>query len=339
MELVDSIVVRHQGVDRHVELFVGDLTCIPDEEAVDLLIVSAFPDSYAPTRRSLIGALERAGVSVERLAADKEVDLRPFSSCWLSRRVRTPHMNFRRILCFEPGFRGRASEMVGDVFRSIVPFTTGEGAVSRIAMPILASGHQGEPQEAMLEALADAAAHWLSIGLAVDRIKIVMQPALDVPKLSAAFARVKRRRFEASLAVAPLGFRFDLFVSYCQKDKEAVDHLLAEVRRLRSDLRIFVDRLELKPGAAWQQHIFDALDASRKVVCAFSPNYLESKVCKEEFNIALFRHRESNDGVLLPVYLYSASLPTYMKLVHYEDVREGDPLKMAAAARNLLRQF
>jgi hypothetical protein len=43
-------------------------------------------------------------------------------------------------------------------------------------------------------------------------------------------------------------------------------------------------------------------------------------VCKEEFNIALFRHRESEGGVLLPIYLYTAELPTYMKLIQYEGV-------------------
>ena len=113
----------------------------------------------------------------------------------------------------------------------------------------------------------------------------------------------------------------------------------AVLRSRRPGLRIFVDRLELRTGAAWQQHIFDSLEESRKVICVFSPEYLASKVCKEEFNIALFRHREAADGVILPVYLLSAALPTYMKLVQYEDVREGDRLKMAEAAVRLLRQL
>ena len=92
-------------------------------------------------------------------------------------------------------------------------------------------------------------------------------------------------------------------------------------------------------GAAWQQHIFDSLDQSRKVICALSPDYLASRVCKEEFNIALFRHREASDGVLLPLYLYTAELPTYMKLVQYEDVREGDRAKIAGSAERLLGQL
>jgi len=39
------------------------------------------------------------------------------------------------------------------------------------------------------------------------------------------------------------------------------------------------------------------------------------------------------------MYLYSAELPTYMKLLHYEDAREGDPVKIAQSAERLLGQL
>lgn len=337
MELIDTIPVWHQGTERHVMLLVGDLAALTEVEAVDVLIVSAFPNSYAPTRTSLIGALDRAGVSVAALARDKEIDLRRFSSCWLSRLIERPDVHFRRILCFEPWHRGSAPEVVGDVFRSIVPLTTGKPPITQIAMPLLASGHQGESPEVMLEALTDASAHWLSAGLPLERIKIVIQPAADRQALRDVFTRVKRRH--AAPRPHEPKFRFDVFVSYCHKNKEDVDHLVAALRAHRPRLQIFLDRLELRPGSAWQQHIFDSLEQSRKVIAVFSPDYLASKVCQEEFNIARFRHRESADGVLLPLYLYTAELPTYVKLVHYEDVREGDHAKIANSAARLCEQL
>jgi hypothetical protein len=52
MELIDTITVRHQGDERLVMLFVGNLTRMPEREAVDLLVVSAFPDGYVVTRTS-----------------------------------------------------------------------------------------------------------------------------------------------------------------------------------------------------------------------------------------------------------------------------------------------
>ena len=45
------------------------------------------------------------------------------------------------------------------MFRSIIPFTDGSPPIRQVAMPILASGHQGESEQVMLEALVDGAAH------------------------------------------------------------------------------------------------------------------------------------------------------------------------------------
>lgn len=76
--MVDQIVMRHQGTERFVKLFFGDLSAIPTAEAVDLLVVSAFPNDYLPTPSSLCGALARKGISVAELSSDKAVDLRRF---------------------------------------------------------------------------------------------------------------------------------------------------------------------------------------------------------------------------------------------------------------------
>ena len=151
MKLVDEIIVNHQGATRSVKLFISDLADLPANDAVDLLVVSAFPDDYIPTMTSLIGTLHQRGISVAQLAANKAVDLRHFSSCWLSQEIRQAGVHFRRILCFEPMTRGRAPAVVGDIFRSLVPFTTDSPPISQIAMPIVASGDQGESPSVMLE--------------------------------------------------------------------------------------------------------------------------------------------------------------------------------------------
>ena len=71
-----------------------------------------------------------------------------------------------------------------------------------------------------------------------------------------------------------------------------------------------------------------------------SPDYLNSKVCKEEFNIAWIRGRETDEDVVFPVYIYTApGLPTYMKYKNYFDCREGDKSKISQASQTLLNSL
>jgi len=334
MQRIDEIVIDYQGARRTIELFIGDLSAIPAQEAVDLLLVSAFPNDYTPTRTSLIGALDRRGVSVAKLARDKAVDLRNLTGCWLSKEIAQAGQGFRWIACFEPLRRGNPPEVVGDIFRSIIAFTTDGPPIRQVAMPLVAAGDQHNPKEVMLEAILDAAVNWVSIGLPVDRIKIVFADPADAPSLKDIFARAKSKLPGPAVPVAN-PWRFDLFISYSHEDKGEVDLLVKTIRERRPTSRIFLDRMELKLGAAWQQHLFEAIEASRKVVTVFSPPYLGSKVCLEEYNIGHFRHRDSQEGVLRPVYLRSASLPTYMKLIQFVDAREGDPAKLSKAAEEI----
>lgn len=322
-----------EGARREVQLAIGDILHLDDDDAVDLLIVSAYPNDYLPTPSSLIGALDAAGVSVTALSRDKAVDLREFSACWLSRPLCQRDLRISRILCFEPAVKGRAPEVVGDLFRSIIPFTAGEPPVREVAMPLLAAGDQMESPMEMLDALAEASAYWLAHGLALDRIRIVLaekwagrKEPLEV------FARVKTRHSEP--VQPPTDYAYDAFISYSHHDMEAVDALIGDLRACRPGIRLFVDRLELKPGAAWQQHIFESLDDSRKVFSVLSPDYVASKVCQEEYNMALLRHREGTERILTPVYLRTTPMPSYMRLIQWQDAREADRdlLKKAAVA-------
>ena len=340
MELLERITVPHATGARFIELHHGDLTRIPPDEAVDLLVVSAFPDDYYPTPSSLIGGLHEAGLSVQALAENKAVDLRQAFSCWLSHDIGPAfeRFGFRRILCFEPRVRGAPQEVVGEIFQSLMPFAHGEPPIRTVAMPLVASGDQRTPVEAMVDPLLEAASHWMALGLLIERLKIVARSSEQASALIERFIAF-RREHAPPPAPEPRRFTYDVFVSYSHQNRDAADYLVAELRRQRPDIRIFLDRQELDVGHSWQQTIFESLDDCQTVVTLYSPAYLESKVCKEEFNIALFRHRFSETGVLLPIYLSSADLPTYMQLVQYRDCRESDRVKLTEACIDILQHL
>jgi len=340
LRVVDSLEVQGPSSQGQIQLCIGDLTRTGPNDSVDVLVVWTVRDSYFPIPRSLIGALLQRGISVEALAEDKEVDLRQAFTCWLSREIIDPPegIRFKRILCYEPAESATAAEHVGDIFRSLAPFLGGAFPVRRVATPLLASGTQRVAAEEMLRELVGSAVHWLSSGLPIDCLKIVCLPDNHEDELTRLFSELKSQYSDMS-AHKYSQFSYDFFISYSHQDVREVQIFEQTLLSHQKNLRIFIDRKNLTAGAAWQREIFESIDVSRKVAVFYSPTYLDSKVCIEEFNIALCRHRESDEPVLIPIYLYSAKLPTYMRLVQFLDCREFDQNKLNEAALEFVRNI
>jgi len=174
MELIRSVDIDDGERTRLISVYAGDLSRIPSDSAVDLLVVSAFPNSYAPVPGTLIGALHQAGLSVRDLAADKDQDLRAISGFWISKPLAQayPSMHIGRIACFEPLVLGQPPQIVGELFRGLFPFLDEERDCV-VAMPLLSAGNQRWPAEAIFGPLVEAAAHWLARGLPIAELRIV----------------------------------------------------------------------------------------------------------------------------------------------------------------------
>jgi hypothetical protein len=341
LSVIDSLEVYGTSSQGLIQFCVGDLTRTSPIDAFDVLVVSAFRDDYFPMPGSLIGALDQKGISIESLAEDKEVDLRQAFSCWISREIPNPPpgIQFKRILCYEPAESAKVGELVGDIFRSLAPFLGGHFPVRSVATPLVASGSSLRvASNEILQQLVETAVHWMSSGLPLNCLKIVCLPSKNIEELSRLFSELKSRYSNLSLQ-KQINFSYDFFISYSHRDTREVELFLQTLSVHQKDLRIFIDRKNLNTGAAWQREIFESIDDSQKVAVFYSPSYLDSKVCIEEFNIALCRHRESDEPVLMPIYLYSAKLPTYMRLVQYFDCREFDQNKFNEAALELIKNI
>jgi hypothetical protein len=236
--------------------------------------------------------------------------------------------------------------VVGDIFRSLIAVVN---RPTTVAMPLVSSGYMGAPIDEMLPVLLDAAVHWMALGLKVTTLKIVEKQPGKAEKMRVRFAALKAKYEQGKLqaAVTPSSdavgaahaFKYDVFISYCQKNSTAVDAFITALREARPGIRIFMDRLELNPSVAWQQAIYDALDDCARIVAFYSPDYLASDICKEELNIAILRQRLTKQDVLYPIYLYSTNLPTYVLARQYVDCVEGDAEKLRRAAQDLARRF
>ena len=336
MKYLDTIFIRGKKGKR-IELHQGDLTALRPDEAVDLLVVSAFPNDYLPTNTSLIGALYRKGLSVAELAQSKEMDLRRDFSCWLSHEISptSPELRFKQILCFEPLIRGEPPELVGDIFRALFPILGEKPDISSIAIPIVAAGDQGYTIGTMLLPLLQAAIHWMEKDLPLDCIKIVAYSDKHGRDAVEVFTQQKTL-YQLMKPLSQAQIEYDVFISYARENSKEIEFFESELIRAYPSIRIFLDRKDIDIGSPWQPQIFESLDKCRKVVAFFSPDYLMSKMCKEEFNIAWIRCRNTDQEILFPLYLYTTDLPTYMQHWNYFDCREGDETKLRTASIKLI---
>ena len=153
-------------------------------------------------------------------------------------------------------------------------------------MPIVAAGDQGYSTAQMLEPLLDAAIHWLEHGLPLDILKIVAHSDYQAEEAKKTFDQKLSSYLVTASRLVEKDSEFDVFISYAHKDDAAMQIFERALLRAAPNIKIFLDRKNLNIGAAWQPEIFESIDACRKFAALLSPCYLESKVCKEEFNIA-----------------------------------------------------
>ena len=219
MILLAEWVLQQDGEEHRIELYWGDLSYLPPEQAVDLLVVSAFRNDFIPTPSSLIGALHRNGISVHKLSFEKESDMRDEFSCWLSRPVGV--RSFRRILCIESGWRGTPPEIADDLFRAIAPISMTNVPTRSVALPLIGAGDQGYAVEQMLESVLTAAVSWLRRGMPIEVLKIVAYSDEAASRAKKRFIELK----EADLAKRKDARHWDVFLSYSHSDSSTVEHI------------------------------------------------------------------------------------------------------------------
>lgn len=373
MQRIKSLVVYDGERERSIGLYEGDLSRIPPQQPVDLLVASAFPDNYDPVAGTLIGALHRRGLSLARLAEDRAQDLRRESGFWLSHPLDDSHpdLHIGRIACFEPLVLGQPPQVVGELFRGLFPFLD-QGRDAVVAMALPGAGNQRWPPEAIFRPLIEAAHHWLQRGMPISELRIVEiqreriaaladqlqafedelysvaaepepvpEPAPDSMAASEPAAAVDPDtetlpRVEPQAAAASEG-PYDVFLSYAEEDKEAAERVTGVLQSEMAGVRVFDYRFSIDIGQAWQHEIDEAIEGCRKIVALLSADYFASPECKEELMVARLRNKRADYEVFFPLYWRDAgkSLAMWLQAITYSDCREGDMDKLGDISRRL----
>jgi hypothetical protein len=345
MRMLASWPIVHGRETRYIELLHGDLSNIPVEHAVDLLIVSAFKNDYSPTPSSLIGALARRGLSVASLADHKIVDLRDQFACWWAP-VREDQFAFQNLMCIESGWRGSPPELTDDLFRALAPYLLTTFPNASVAMPLIGTGDQGWPASLMIASILTAACKWIRRGLPLARLKIVVYSDAAARVAQDAFVAFQRdgcdqlpdvlltrRRPDGEARDLPAlrssNAEVDVFLSYSHQDREAATAIFNCLQKANPGWRIFFDSESLRAGQSWLLKIAESLDSASKVIALYTPDYWSSKYCKDEFIAALTRQHDTSKDILVPVFFRDVAIPYLFRNLQHIDCREADMGKLS----------
>jgi|GEM_PF-736397 len=195
-KMLSEITIKTAQEEKTIQLLHGDLSAIPKKHATDILVISAYPGNYEPVQNTLMKALDNKGISVAKMAIDKEIDLRDQLNCWLSKpldAVQQEEFNFKRILCFEPPVSNAIDvSVVGNIFRCINTFAF-DIDNKIISLPLLASGRRNIPIETIVPAILDATIFWLEKGIPLQFIKLVVYTDDEVAKTLPLFNAAKQQ--------------------------------------------------------------------------------------------------------------------------------------------------
>lgn len=325
MQIIDEIITAKGG---KLQLLHGDLTNISDDHKVDVLVVSAFPGNYSPTSTSLIGALNAAGLSVEKLSTTKESDFRDQFDSWISKEIN--FKNIKRILCFEPEEEKNPYSTIAGIFQSIMPFAY-QYSIESLAMPLILTGCRGASDTMVLEELIKTSLFWLDKDFSLKTIKIVIKDDSKVKQLHTLFID-----YENSYLAKSAPPKYDFFISYSRKNQNFAK-LIRE--KLQPKFSVFLDTEDIDIGANWVNKLNTSLEKSDRFIVCVSVDYLASKPCKYEFTYCNLVFIDKGDDFVLPLYLYSAELPFPFQIINYHDAREGEINKVETFCEKLIEKY
>lgn len=349
MRLQQSFAFHVGSVPKLIELLAGDLASIPEHDPVDVLVVSAFAGDYTPTPTSVIGALDRAGVSVAELARAPEYDLRRYWHSWLSAPVR-PGLGFGRLLCFETPDGRTPGEALDGIFRSLAPFVGETAGVRTVAMPLIGTGDQGAAVDAVLPAQLEAAYEALRT-TALSRVAVVVRDEARAAEVRPLFEAFKRSRLGAVDAGGRLPPAYDVFLSYSHANEEDAATVQEALLEAKPDIRLFRDLESLRGGRDYRVQLDDALRRTQRVVVLYSPEYLASTPCQDEFNTAWALHKRGHDGLLAPLFVRRKSVDRAVEItsqldhdrrrvtLHWAKCYEGDEAAIRRECARVVAQL
>lgn len=189
MILKNSIGVETRFGYRTFDLYVGDLFDTGAES--DLLVASAYVDSYSPDPGTLFEAL-KLRLSLDVSLLKRQFDLRSALSIWISEPL--PNGPFKRLLCVEMiGSRLTLEEAVANIFVGVAILEAKGLGPHSMTMPMLGSGQQFIDPKRIVQILVPEAQKALRESRTLERICFADRNPKKIDELDGAMNEFLKR--------------------------------------------------------------------------------------------------------------------------------------------------
>ncbi|XP_050404793.1 uncharacterized protein LOC126820737 [Patella vulgata] len=331
LKSLNKIVLPTRQGNCAVEFMCGDITKLPMEDKVDIVMVSAFPNDYSlGGKHTLISALyHNLDLCVATLSRKKDVDLRRNFSCWVSCPL-PDHLPYRRLVCFERiAHAGSIGEQISKIYRAFTPVFNNQDTT--VITPLLATGNQGQPSRAVLEMMVNGACSWILAGLPLRHMKIVIysknvneiykRDAETVElfnKLKLKWEKIGKQKASFNVDIT----KYDIYMSFSPNDQMLTNKVIKKLKQIQPKIKLYTDMIAFEKDDVWQEKIYEAMIKSKRIIVILSPAYIASEECLEQFNMALCCNRLKRKQIVAPFYIETIpTLPSYILLVQYVECR------------------
>ena len=297
MDCVNRITLNTPSGEKFISAVMGDVRAL--DEPVDVLTVSAFYGSYAPTPHTLIRALNEKKISVATLAADPEIDLRGLCKVWLSRETRDAALPVRRIGCVETSpyswDRELWKENKENIFTSISAYfrmleiaSLSGIPTGSVWLPVLGSGSQKIEADLVIYPLLKECVGFLKSNENAKEIVLFDRDPQKVFRLAKALDdSYSLKRAGAGSAPDPGAMRDALaFISYSSKDKNIADNLCAKLES--AGIRVWYAPRDTRSGD-YAASIVSAISRCTHFIVILSGNSFQSHHVLNEIDLAFER--------------------------------------------------
>lgn len=316
--------------EKSIKVCLGDIREL--DQPVDVLTVSAFFWSYEPTPRTMIGALNEKGISVQSLSASPEMDLRKTSNIWLSRRIGNAALPVSRIGCIEMSgvtpILGRYEISRNDVLTSVQTYfrmldiaSLSGIKIETVALPIIGAGCQAFETDLIVIPLINECVQYLKQNRQVREIRLIERNPEKAHRLVSALesSYSMQRSDSQQNAVLPTESKGRVFISYSSADKNIADNLCFKLES--AGMKAWYAPRDIHNGD-YASAIVRAISECEFFVVILSTNSLKSNHVLNEVDLA-FQEMSSRKMKFCPIKLDEEELGPafryYLSRQHWMD--------------------